>query len=104
RGVRGSPSPSVHPLLGSALRRLDLPFVGLIGSATKRARFVRRFRQLGIPEPRIGALACPIGLPGIAGKEPAVIAAATAAQLLQVREALRHALPDGQEERHERAG
>ncbi len=97
-----------HPLdlalTAAALRRLDLPFVGLIGSATKRARFARRFRQLGIPEGRIAALSCPIGLPGIAGKEPAVIAAATAAQLLQVREALRHALPDGQEERHERAG
>jgi xanthine dehydrogenase accessory factor len=62
------------------------PFVGLIGSATKRARFERRFREIGIAEARIRALACPIGVPGIAGKEPAVIAASAAAQLLAERE------------------
>jgi xanthine dehydrogenase accessory factor len=33
-------------------------------------------------------MVCPIGLPGIRGKEPAVIAASVAAQLLQVWEAL----------------
>jgi xanthine dehydrogenase accessory factor len=32
-------------------------------------------------------MACPVGLPGIAGKQPAVIAASVAAQLLQVWEA-----------------
>ncbi len=79
-----------HPLdlaiTAAALARPDLPFVGLIGSATKRARFERRFRELGLPPERVAGLACPIGLPGIAGKEPAVIAAATAAQLLAERE------------------
>lgn len=79
-----------HPLdralTAAALAREDFPFVGLIGSATKRARFERRFREIGVPEARIAALACPIGLPGIAGKEPAIIATATAAQLLQARE------------------
>jgi xanthine dehydrogenase accessory factor len=78
-----------HPLdlavTTEALRR-SFPFVGLIGSATKRARFERRFRQGGIPEERIRALACPIGVPGIGGKEPAVIAASVAAQLLSGRE------------------
>ena len=78
-----------HPLdlvvTGEALKR-DFPFVGLIGSATKRARFERRFRALKIAEERIRALACPIGVPGIAGKEPAVIAASVAAQLLAERE------------------
>ena len=78
-----------HPLdlavTAEALRR-GFPFVGLIGSATKRARFARRFRALGIAEERIRALACPIGVPGIAGKEPAVIAASVAAQLLGERE------------------
>ncbi|MGJ3264191.1 MAG: xanthine dehydrogenase accessory protein XdhC [Salinarimonas sp.] len=79
-----------HPLdmalTAAALGRADLPFVGLIGSATKRARFERRFREIGLPETRIAALACPIGLPGIRAKDPASIAAATAAQLLQARE------------------
>jgi xanthine dehydrogenase accessory factor len=78
-----------HPLdlaiTAAALQR-GFPFVGLIGSATKRARFEKRLRELGLPPERIRSLTCPIGLPGIRGKEPAVIAAATVAQLLQVRD------------------
>lgn len=69
-------------ITAAALRREDLPFVGLIGSATKRARFDKRLRELGIAGPRIAGLVCPIGLPGVPGKEPAVIAASVAAQLL----------------------
>jgi xanthine/CO dehydrogenase XdhC/CoxF family maturation factor len=34
----------------------------------------------------IDRLVCPIGLPGLGGKEPAVIAASVAAQLLIVRQ------------------
>lgn len=56
-------------------------FVGLIGSQTKRARFVSRLQAEGIDPAR---LTCPIGLPGISGKEPGVIAIATLAQLLTV--------------------
>jgi xanthine dehydrogenase accessory factor len=33
-------------------------------------------------------MVCPIGIPGIAGKQPAVIAIAVAAQLLQVWQAM----------------
>ncbi len=69
-------------ITAAALGRPDLPFVGLIGSATKRARFERRLRELGLDETRIASLNCPIGLPGIHGKEPAVIAASVTAQLL----------------------
>jgi len=72
-------------ITAAALGRDDLPFVGLIGSATKRARFVRQLRELGLTEARIAALHCPVGLPGITGKEPAVIAASIAAQLLAER-------------------
>jgi xanthine dehydrogenase accessory factor len=54
-------------------------FVGLIGSETKRARFLARLGKDGIDHSR---LTCPIGLPGIIGKEPEVIAIATLAQLL----------------------
>lgn len=54
-------------------------FVGLIGSATKRARFVARLTVEGIDSAR---LTCPIGVAGIGGKTPAEIAVATAAQLL----------------------
>lgn len=65
------------------LRRGDFGFFGLIGSKTKRARFVRRFEQRGIADATIARMSCPIGVPGIAGKEPEVIAAAVVAQLLQ---------------------
>jgi xanthine dehydrogenase accessory factor len=66
----------------SILRRGDFAFLGLIGSVTKRARFEKRWRAHGVAEDRIARLVCPIGLPEIAGKDPAVIAASTAAQLL----------------------
>ncbi|WP_230531833.1 xanthine dehydrogenase accessory protein XdhC [Microvirga roseola] len=78
-----------HPLdmaiTAAALRR-DFPYVGLIGSATKRARFEKRFQELGLAADKVRSLVCPIGLPGIADKDPAVIAASVTAQLLQVRE------------------
>ncbi|MEM0906631.1 MAG: xanthine dehydrogenase accessory protein XdhC [Pseudomonadota bacterium] len=54
-------------------------FLGLIGSATKKATFMSRLRARGLDASR---LTCPIGLENVKGKEPAVIAAATAAQLL----------------------
>lgn len=61
----------------------DLPFIGLIGSATKRAVFTSRLRQRGFSDEEIAQITCPIGVPGITGKEPEVIAASVAAQLLQ---------------------
>jgi len=65
------------------LRRGDFAYLGLIGSQTKRARFVRRFEQRGIAADVLARLTCPIGVPGIRGKEPEVIAVAVLAQLLQ---------------------
>jgi xanthine dehydrogenase accessory factor len=61
----------------------DLPFVGLIGSATKWATFARRLRAKGHSQAALLHITCPIGLPGIHGKQPAVIAASVVAQLLQ---------------------
>jgi xanthine dehydrogenase accessory factor len=79
-----------HPLdysiAAAALRRPDLGFVGLIGSATKRARFKSQALRLGISEPQIARLVCPIGLPEIKGKEPSIIAAGIVAQLLIEKE------------------
>jgi xanthine dehydrogenase accessory factor len=79
-----------HPLdfdiTAAALQRDAFDFVGLIGSETKRARFASWARQLGVAESRIDWLVCPIGILQIRGKEPAVIAAGIAAQLLIVRE------------------
>jgi xanthine dehydrogenase accessory factor len=60
---------------------------GLIGSETKRRQFEHRLRERGIDDARLGAMVCPVGIPGIEGKAPAVIAASVAAQLLTVWEA-----------------
>ena len=65
------------------LRRGDFAYLGLIGSATKRARFLHRFEARGIAAATLQRLTCPIGVPGITGKEPEVIAVAVVAQLLQ---------------------
>ena len=58
-------------------------FVGLIGSKSKRARFLSRLAAEGVDAAR---LTCPIGLPGIGGRQPEVIAIATLAQLLMLRD------------------
>ena len=68
----------VAAALGSSAR-----FVGLIGSKTKRARFASRLAAEGLNAAR---LTCPIGLPGIPGREPEVIAIAALAQLLTLRD------------------
>jgi xanthine dehydrogenase accessory factor len=60
----------------------DLPFVGLIGSQTKWATFRHRLEDRGFSADEIAHITCPIGVPGISGKEPEVIAVAVAAQLL----------------------
>ncbi len=68
----------------AVLRRADFAWLGLIGSASKRARFEHRFLQRGLAPEMIARLTCPIGLPGIQGKEPAVLALAVVAQLLSI--------------------
>jgi xanthine dehydrogenase accessory factor len=63
----------------------DLPFIGLIGSRTKWATFRHRLEDRGFSANEIARITCPIGLDGIAGKEPEVIAVSVAAQLLKLR-------------------
>lgn len=75
-------------VVAAALPDGRFPYVGLIGSRTKRARFARQLADAGQPPEMVGRLVCPIGLTGIAGKEPAVIAAGITAQLLLERERL----------------
>jgi xanthine dehydrogenase accessory factor len=73
-------------IVAAALKVERFGFVGLIGSPTKRARFVSQMRAAGLSQSCLARLVCPIGAPGVASKEPAVIAAMTAAQLLIVSE------------------
>lgn len=76
-------------IVAACLKRLrerdDLPFVGLIGSKSKWATFRHRLEARGFGEAEIARITCPIGVPGVVGKEPEVIAAAVAAQLMQRR-------------------
>lgn len=63
--------------------RGDLPYIGLIGSKSKWAAFRHRLEARGFTPAELAHVTCPIGVPGISGKEPEVIAVAAAAQLLQ---------------------
>ncbi len=63
------------------LRRADFAYLGLIGSRTKRTRFERGWRELGLTDAEIGRLVCPIG-GRLRDKRPEVIAALAAAELL----------------------
>ena len=62
----------------TALARGDAAYVGMIGSATKRAKLTAELARKGIGAE---ALVCPIGAGGAAGKQPEVIAAMTAAEI-----------------------
>jgi xanthine dehydrogenase accessory factor len=66
----------------AVLRRGTFAYLGLIGSRTKRARFVKRLGDLGHPATEIARMHCPIGLQGLSGKAPAVIALSVAADLV----------------------
>jgi xanthine dehydrogenase accessory factor len=57
--------------------------IGLIGSAVKWTRFQAQLAEMGHSPAAIARITCPIGLPGITGKDPATIAVAIAAELLQ---------------------
>jgi xanthine dehydrogenase accessory factor len=74
-------------IVAACLRRQrergDLPYIGLIGSKTKWAAFRHRLEARGFNGAELSQVTCPIGLPGIAGKEPEVIAVGVAAQILQ---------------------
>lgn len=76
-------------VVAAALADDRFPYVGLIGSKTKRARFEGRLAEGGVPTARIADLVCPIGAGGVRSKAPAAIAAATAVDLLVRDEALR---------------
>jgi xanthine dehydrogenase accessory factor len=69
-------------IAGAALDRGDAAYVGLIGSASKWARFrAWRLRTGAAPEAAVRGLTCPIG--GASGdKRPAVIAALAAAEII----------------------
>lgn len=69
-------------LVRAILMRGDSSFVGMIASTTKAQRCRLHLEARGIDSSRLHS---PIGLPGLRGKEPEVIALSIASALMQVR-------------------
>ncbi|MBD3844580.1 xanthine dehydrogenase accessory protein XdhC [Bosea sp. SSUT16] len=72
-----------YRLTEAALARGDAAYVGMIGSATKRARFDASFLRAGGRRETLSRLTCPIGGSDVDDKRPEVIAALTAAELVR---------------------
>jgi xanthine dehydrogenase accessory factor len=67
-----------------AIRNDALATIGLIGSSAKWTRFQRKLAEDGNSAEAIARITTPIGIPGVTGKEPAVIAVSVAAWLLEL--------------------
>ena len=91
--VDGAPVDAVHLVMTHShaldleicdriLRRGDFAFLGLIGSETKKARFIGQLKALGHGAAALERLVCPIGLSQIPGKQPMAIAVSVAGQVL----------------------
>jgi xanthine dehydrogenase accessory factor len=71
------------PILAAILRQYpQISFLGVIGSASKRATLTRELRETGTPPDLIEKIHCPLGLP-IGDNTPPQIAISITAQLLQ---------------------
>jgi len=75
-----------YRLTRAILAKGNFGYLGLIGSQTKRVRFERRLRADGASDADLARLSCPIGIPSLKSKAPAVIAVALAAELLALTE------------------
>ena len=73
-------------IVDQALRRDDLGSIGLIGSASKWARFRGKLAELGQTDDDLARVTTPIGIPEVSGKAPAAIAVSVAARTLQLIE------------------
>ena len=74
-----------RPVVRDVLRRFpEVPFIGVIGSISKRAVLLRELREDGLREEVLGKIVCPLGLP-IGSNDPAEIAISITAQLLSLR-------------------
>lgn len=91
--VRSAPEGSAYVILthdhaldfmiaAEALKRADAPYVGMVGSRTKRAKFASWYRAEGGTEEALRRLVLPIGDFGLVDKRPEVIAALAAAEIM----------------------
>lgn len=69
-------------IAAEALARADAPYVGMVGSRTKRAKFASWFRETGGTPAQLDRLTLPIGEQGLGDKRPEVIAALAAAEIM----------------------
>jgi len=77
------------PVLCNVLQRETLvPFLGVIGSQSKRAVLLRELKEANIATERLETLICPLGLP-IGSNDPHEIAISIAGQLLQARDLIK---------------
>ncbi|HWU13751.1 MAG TPA: XdhC family protein, partial [Caulobacter sp.] len=83
-----------YALTSAALAGGAFGYLGLIGSDTKKARFLSRLRKDGFNDGATARVTCPIGLPRLKNKAPEVIAVSVAADLLMRLEAARSATKD----------
>lgn len=65
-----------------ALARTDAPYIGMVGSQTKRAKFSSWFKAEGGDARALERLVLPIGQQGLGDKRPEVIAALAAAEIM----------------------
>lgn len=73
-------------LLECIKREQKFPYVGVIGSKSKRAVLVKELITAGVNPQNADLFICPVGLP-LGKSEPAEIAVSVVAQLIQVRDA-----------------
>jgi xanthine dehydrogenase accessory factor len=69
-------------IAAEALRRADAPYVGMVGSKTKRAKFRGWYLAEGGAADALQRLVLPIGSWGLVDKRPEVIAALAAAEIM----------------------
>ncbi|SMQ72070.1 molybdenum cofactor sulfurylase [Devosia lucknowensis] len=91
--VRSAPFGSAYVILthdhaldfmiaSEALARVDSPYVGMVGSLTKRAKFSSWYLEHGGDRAALDRLILPIGAQGLGDKRPGVIAALAAAEVM----------------------
>uniref|UniRef100_UPI00292E1496 XdhC family protein n=1 Tax=Clavibacter michiganensis TaxID=28447 RepID=UPI00292E1496 len=73
-------------IVDQSLRAPALGSIGLIGSASKWARFRKKLHEPGHTDAELARVTTPIGVPEVSGKQPAVIAVSVAARILQLIE------------------
>lgn len=69
-------------LTESILKRNDFSYFGLIGSLTKRNKFIHRLQAKGFTNEQIARMTCPMGIAEVSGKLPAEIAVSVAGEVI----------------------